>query len=84
MDEFAMGLVDRDQLLRPDPQPVGRGADPRRLRPGAWAVGGLPLTLDAAGSAGTDTGGSIRLPASLCGIVGLSTRPTAVVSRATA
>ena len=51
--------------------PWDRGARPRRLLGGSAAAvaGGL-----APWAIGTDTGGSIRQPASLCGIVGL--KPT--------
>lgn len=68
MNEFAYGLDGRNSYLGDCPHPL----DPRRLSGGsssgsAWAVaaGVVPLAL------GTDTGGSIRLPAALCGVYGV-------------
>ena len=72
MDEFAMGSSYREQRLRADPQPVGSPiASPEARRAGsaaAVAADFAPISL------GSDTGGSIRQPAALCGIVGL--KPT--------
>ena len=76
LDEFAMGSSNMTSYYGPVESPWRRQGDNRPLVPGG-SSGGSAAAVSARlalGATGTDTGGSIRQPASFCGIVGL--KPT--------
>jgi aspartyl-tRNA(Asn)/glutamyl-tRNA(Gln) amidotransferase subunit A len=76
LDEFAMGSSTTTSFYGPTENPWRREGDNRALVPGGSSGGSAAVVAARAalGATGTDTGGSIRQPASFVGIVGL--KPT--------
>jgi aspartyl-tRNA(Asn)/glutamyl-tRNA(Gln) amidotransferase subunit A len=75
LDEFAMGSSNMTSAFGPVTNPWTR-ADGAKLVPGGSSGGSAAAVAAgiAMGATGTDTGGSIRQPASFCGIAGM--KPT--------
>jgi len=78
-DEFAMGGANENSAIAPvgfdAPQPVRNPWDTARVPGGSSGASAVAVAAGlAAAATGTDTGGSIRQPASFCGVTGI--KPT--------
>jgi aspartyl-tRNA(Asn)/glutamyl-tRNA(Gln) amidotransferase subunit A len=73
LDEFAMGSSTTTSHFGPSENPWRRSGDNRPLVPGGSSGGSAAAVAAHAALAATDTdtGGSIRQPASFCGVVGI-------------
>ena len=71
MHEFAFGITTNNPHYGPTRNPYDRSRIPGGSSGGSGAAVAAAL---CAGALGTDTGGSVRIPAALCGVVGL--KPT--------
>ena len=73
MDEFAMGTANLTSYFGPVRNPYKSKADPNAFLVPGGSSGGSAAAVAAGlcmAATGSDTGGSIRTPASFCGIVG--------------
>jgi aspartyl-tRNA(Asn)/glutamyl-tRNA(Gln) amidotransferase subunit A len=68
LHEFAFGTTSEDSGFGPVRNPIDTSRSPGGSSGGSAAAVAAGMSL---GTVGTDTGGSIRIPAAACGIVGL-------------
>lgn len=74
MDELAMGASTETSTLGPTRNPL----DPTRTAGGSSGGSAAAVAAYDVLAVGTDTGGSIREPAALCGVVGVAPSPGSV------
>jgi aspartyl-tRNA(Asn)/glutamyl-tRNA(Gln) amidotransferase subunit A len=68
LHEFALGTTSEDSAFGPVRHPVDASRSAGGSSGGSAVAVATGMTL---GSIGTDTGGSVRIPAAICGLVGL-------------
>ena len=68
LHEFALGTTNEDSAFGPVRHPIDKSRSPGGSSGGSAAA---VLAGMSVASIGTDTGGSVRIPASVCGLVGL-------------